>query len=104
MHLNEDRSMPNKLTDTEIAKRLEGFTGWEVRHSKLHKKFRFEDFAEAFGFMAACAVIAQGMNHHPEWSNVYNVVDVELTTHDAGGISDLDFELAQRMNALNFTK
>ena len=93
--------MPKKLTDTEITKRLMHINGWKVRKSKLHKNFRFEDFAEAFGFMASCAVVAQGMNHHPEWSNVYNVVDVELTTHDAGGISDLDFKLAQRMDALH---
>jgi 4a-hydroxytetrahydrobiopterin dehydratase len=96
--------MPKKLTDVEIAKRLEDLTGWLVRKGKLHKKFRFEDFAEAFGFMAACAVVAQGMNHHPEWSNAYNVVDVELTTHDADGISDLDFKLAQRMDALHSAK
>ena len=93
--------MPAKLSDMEIAKELERLTGWEVRNGKLHRIFRFADFAEAFGFMAACAVVAERMNHHPEWSNVYNVVEVELTTHDAGGLSDLDFKLAQRMDELH---
>lgn len=93
--------MPKKLTDTEITKHLTRLAGWKVRRGKLHKKFQFEDFAEAFGFMAACAVVAQGMNHHPDWSNGYNVVDVELSTHDAGGITELDFKLAERMDALD---
>ena len=73
---------------------------WQLRNDKLYRQFLFADFVTAFGFMAQAALIAERMNHHPEWSNVYATVEVELTTHDANGISELDFELAQAMNAL----
>ena len=90
-----------KLTDTEISARLEGISGWTVENEKLHKEFQFESFVEAFGFMASVALIAESMNHHPEWFNVYNRVTVDLATHDAGGISALDFELAKKVDALS---
>ena len=90
-----------KLTDAEISTRLEGLSGWTVENEKMHKEFQFDSFVEAFGFMASVALIAESMNHHPEWFNVYNRVTVDLATHDAGGISVLDFELAKKIDALS---
>ena len=90
-----------KLTDAEINTRLEGLSGWTVENEKLHKELQFDSFVEAFGFMASVALIAESMNHHPEWFNVYNRVTVDLATHDAGGISALDFELAKKIDALS---
>jgi len=91
---------PSKLDDAEIAKRLQSMKGWSLDHGKLHKKFKFENFSEAFAWMTRIAMVAETMNHHPEWSNVYNRVEVDLTTHDAGGISPADFELASVMDRL----
>ena len=90
-----------KLTDAEINTQLEGISGWTVENEKLHKEFQFDSFVEAFGFMASVALIAESMNHHPEWFNVYNRVTVDLATHDAGGISALDFELAKKIDTLS---
>lgn len=92
--------MTRRLDPADVQARLAHAPGWGLRDGKLHRAFRFPDFATAFGFMAASAVVAERMNHHPEWSNVYDLVEVDLVTHDAGGISELDFALAQRMNAL----
>ena len=89
-----------KLTDAEIRDQLEELSGWTVENEKLHKEFQFDSFVEAFGFMARVALIAESMNHHPEWFNVYNHVKVDLATHDAGGISALDFELARKVDSL----
>jgi len=89
-----------KLTDTEVAARLPALPGWTLAAGKLHKAFVFRDFVEAWGFMSAVALAAETMGHHPEWSNVWNRVTVDLTTHDAGGISALDFDLAARMDTL----
>ena len=90
-----------KLTGAEISTRLEELSGWTVENEKLHKEFQFDSFVEAFGFMASVALVAESMNHHPEWFNVYNRVTVDLATHDAGGISALDFELAKKIDALS---
>ena len=90
-----------KLTNAEISTQLEGISGWTVENEKLHKEFQFDSFVEAFGFMTSVALIAESMNHHPEWFNVYNRVIVDLATHDAGGISALDFELAKKVDALS---
>lgn len=93
--------MSQRLGDAEIAAAVDRLSGWQVNSSgKLFREFKFPDFAAAFGFMASAAVVAESMNHHPEWFNVYNTVKVELTTHDAGGLTQLDVELAERMNAL----
>lgn len=92
--------MPDKLTDDEIASRLSSLDGWSLEGGKLHREFRFANFVEAFGFMTRAAIEAESMNHHPEWFNVYSKVVVELTTHEAGGISELDFRLADIMNSL----
>lgn len=75
-------------------------SGWTLKDGKLHKTFRFADFSAAFGWMTQVALAAEAMNHHPEWSNVWNRVEVELVTHDAGGLTERDFALAARMDAL----
>ena len=89
-----------KLTNSEIEAHLEEVAGWSVEDGKLHKQFQFETFVEAFGFMTSLALIAEKMNHHPEWFNVYNRVTIDLMTHDVGGISDLDFQLAKEADTL----
>jgi 4a-hydroxytetrahydrobiopterin dehydratase len=89
-----------KLEPDEIARRLTSLTGWTVVEGKLHREFRFADFVTAFGFMTRAALVAERMNHHPEWFNVWNTVRVDLTTHDAGGISGRDFDLAAAMDRL----
>jgi 4a-hydroxytetrahydrobiopterin dehydratase len=90
----------SKLSDNDIAERLENLDGWTLDQGKLYKEFKFADFVSAFGFMASAALVAESMNHHPEWFNVYNTVRIHLQTHDVAGISDLDFQLAQKMDAL----
>jgi 4a-hydroxytetrahydrobiopterin dehydratase len=89
-----------KLSEREIEERLLGLQDWQLRAGKLHREFRFKDFVAAFGFMSRCALVAERMDHHPEWSNVYNRVSVDLTTHDCQGLSERDFKLAQRMSEL----
>jgi 4a-hydroxytetrahydrobiopterin dehydratase len=93
-------STPAKLTDTEIATALSDLTAWKVEGGKLHREYKFADFVAAFGFMAGSALVAQSMDHHPEWFNVWNTVRVDLATHDAGGITALDVKLAHSMEAL----
>ncbi len=88
------------LTRSERDTALASLDGWTVEDEKLHKTFIFTDFVAAFGFMSSAALVAEAMNHHPEWFNVYNRVVVDLTTHDAGGLTKHDVELATRMNAL----
>ena len=83
-----------KLVSEQVGSALERLPGWTLQKEKLHREYKFPDFAHAFGYMAAAAVMIEKMNHHPEWSNVYNRVTVDLTTHDAGGITALDIELA----------
>lgn len=89
-----------KLGDDEIKQRLSKLTGWGLKDGKLHREFKFASFVEAFGFMASCALVAEKHDHHPEWFNVYNKVIVDLTTHDAQGISARDFVLAEAMDKL----
>ena len=91
---------PAKLADPALEAALAKLSGWSLRDGKLHKQFRFDDFIQAFGFMTRVALVAEAMNHHPEWSNVWNRVDVDLTTHDAKGITELDVSLASRMDEL----
>jgi 4a-hydroxytetrahydrobiopterin dehydratase len=88
-----------KLSDAEIQARLGKLSGWTVNNGKLHRELQFADFVQAFGFMTRCALLAEKRDHHPEWFNVYNKVFIDLTTHDAGGISAKDFELAAAMEA-----
>ena len=89
-----------RLAREEIDQRLAALPDWELQGDKLCRSCRFADFSAAFAFMTRVALAAEQMDHHPEWSNVYNRVDIALTTHDAGGISELDFDLAVRIDAL----
>ncbi len=93
---------PAQLSSQAIEAALaEGsLSGWSVVNAKLRREFKFGDFVSAFGFMTRSALVAEKMDHHPEWFNVYNRVEVDLTTHDAGGITTLDLELARAMNEL----
>jgi 4a-hydroxytetrahydrobiopterin dehydratase len=91
---------PRRLNETELGDALRSLPGWELREAKLHKAYRFPDFVHAFGFMTKVALLAEQANHHPEWFNVYNQVTIDLTTHDAGGISDLDVELARKIEGV----
>jgi 4a-hydroxytetrahydrobiopterin dehydratase len=89
-----------RLDADEVTRRLTAVAGWTLAGGKLHREYRFADFVEAFGFMASVALVAERLNHHPEWSNVWSAVVVDLTTHDAGGITAKDFELAAAMERL----
>jgi 4a-hydroxytetrahydrobiopterin dehydratase len=89
-----------KLEADDVASRLTALAGWTLQAGKLHREYRFADFVEAFGFMTSVALIAERMNHHPEWFNVWSTVRIDLTTHDAAGISAKDFELAAQIERL----
>ena len=93
-----------KLTETEIRNYLEQLNGWSVQNGKLHKEFKFDNFITAFGFMTQLALIAESMNHHPEWFNVYNRVTIDMMTHDADGITLLDIEFAKQANTIGLKK
>jgi len=93
-------SRPRRLSASEIQSALKSLKGWKVENGKLHRDYRFADFAEAFDFMTRAALIAEAMNHHPEWFNVYNSVKIDLVTHDVGGISKRDLALAERLECL----
>ncbi len=88
------------LDEAQIRTALVTVPSWSLAGGKLHREYRFANFVDAFGFMARAALVAEAMNHHPEWSNVYSRVTVDLSTHDAGGITPLDFELALRFEEL----
>ena len=96
--------MANLLTQAERTAFLPalGETGWGAVPDRdaIRKVWKFKSFIEAWGFMSRAALIAEKLNHHPEWSNVYNVVDVTLTTHDCRGLSSLDLDLATRLDRL----
>ena len=94
--------MAKKLTDAERPDALAGIPGWTEMKGRdaIRKSYKFKDFNEAFGFMCRAALIAEKMDHHPEWFNVYNSVEVTLSTHDAGGLTEKDIALASAMNAL----
>ena len=90
------------LTDAEIDVALAGLTGWEkpTGKSAIEKTFRFKNFVEAFGFMTKVALLAEKLDHHPEWSNVYRTVAITLTTHDSKGVTALDVSLATQIENL----
>jgi 4a-hydroxytetrahydrobiopterin dehydratase len=92
--------MAERLSDEQIDDALKELDGWALENGKLNREFKFANFIQAFGFMASAAIEAEKMNHHPEWFNVYSKVSVQLVTHDAGGITGLDIDLAAKMNAL----
>jgi 4a-hydroxytetrahydrobiopterin dehydratase len=91
---------PEKLDPAAIARDLEALDGWMLSEEgkAIAKSFKFKSFRKAFAFMTEAALVAEKLNHHPEWFNVYNRVDVTLTTHDAGGVTELDLKLAAAMD------
>lgn len=89
-----------RLDDAAIRAHLQQLDGWALDDARLHRQFEFADFVQAFGFMASVALAAERMNHHPDWSNVYNRVDIHLSSHDVGGLSERDFKLARTIDAL----
>jgi 4a-hydroxytetrahydrobiopterin dehydratase len=91
---------PVKLSAAEIAVALTKLPHWKLEKDKLHRQYEFADFVAAFQFMAGTALVAQGMDHHPEWFNVWNRVRIDLATHDAGGVTALDLKLAHSMEEL----
>ena len=92
--------MRTKLSEAEISAAVAQLPGWSVAEHKLHREYQFAGFPEAFGFMATAAPTIQKMDHHPEWFNVYNRVVVDLSTHDAGGITQKDFDLAMLLEGI----
>ena len=94
--------MRQKLAGQSRSDALKALTGWsEVQgRDAITRKFVFQDFNEAFGFMSRAALVAEKMDHHPEWFNVYKTVEVTLSTHDAGGLTELDVKLAAAMNTI----
>lgn len=88
------------LSSEEIERLIADQPQWSLVESKLHRELRFASFNEAFGFLTRVALVAEALNHHPEWFNVYNRVVIDLTTHDTCGLSSLDRELALRIEAL----
>lgn len=89
-----------KVTPVEVEEALQDLPGWSAEEGKLRKEFKFGTFAEAMGWMVTVAIYADKLDHHPDWSNGYNKVSVELTTHDMGTLSTLDLALARRMQEL----
>jgi 4a-hydroxytetrahydrobiopterin dehydratase len=89
---------PEPISDEALADFLQDHRGWSMQDGMLHRDLEFSDFNEAFGFMARVALWAEKLNHHPEWSNVWNKVTIDLMTHDIGTLSELDIELATRID------
>ncbi len=92
--------MADKLSDSQVREQLAELEEWSLIDGKLRREFKFADFVRAFGFMTSAAIEAEKLNHHPEWSNVYNKVTVNLVTHSAQGITELDFKLAKKLDGL----
>ncbi|MDB2683037.1 4a-hydroxytetrahydrobiopterin dehydratase [Alphaproteobacteria bacterium] len=92
--------MVEKLSPEAVTTHLAKLEGWSLVDNReaIHKTFKFKDFNQAFKFMSRCAILAEEINHHPEWLNIYNKVNVTLTTHDANGVTILDIEMATKMN------
>jgi len=88
------------LTDAELDERLGSLDGWELVEGRLHKEFRFADFVEAFGFMTRVALVAERLDHHPDWTNVWNRVEVTISSHDAGGLTARCLALAEACDRL----
>ena len=89
-----------KMIPQQLEIGLKEISDWALKDGKLHRELKFKDFGQAWGFMTQVAILAEQMNHHPEWSNVYNQVTIDLTTHEAGGISQRDFDLAKKINEI----
>lgn len=93
-------TQPAKLNRKDIADRLKQLKGWRIKAQALHREFEFADFSAAFAFMTRVALAAEAMNHHPDWSNAWNKVVIDLSTHSAGGLTANDFELASEIQKL----
>jgi 4a-hydroxytetrahydrobiopterin dehydratase len=91
---------PSKISEQEIAARLKDLAGWGIERGNLHRAFEFKDFSQAFGFMTQVALAAESMGHHPDWSNAWNKVVIDLSTHSAGGLTSNDFELAGKIQKI----
>lgn len=89
-----------KLSENEISAELAKIPGWSLAQAKLHRVFEFRDFRQAFAFMTGVALAAEAMNHHPDWSNAWNKVTIDLSTHSAGGLTKNDFELAGQIQKI----
>ena len=89
-----------KLSDAEVKEQLAETKGWTLVNGKLHQEFQCKDFVSAFGNMTRVALVAESMNHHPEWFNVWNKVVIDLNTHSVKGISDYDFKLAEKISEI----
>ena len=98
--MTDEKTTLIKASNEQIQAFLTKFTTWSVENSKLHRDYIFHDFVQAFGFMAEAALIIERSNHHPEWSNVYKNVTVDLTTHEANGITERDFSLAKQLESI----
>jgi 4a-hydroxytetrahydrobiopterin dehydratase len=99
----EEDAMAAKLTGNERTRAIDSLKGWSEPASgrdAIHKEFKFADFNAAFGFMSRVALMAEKLDHHPEWSNVYNKVEITLSTHDVGGVSEFDIALARFIDSL----
>lgn len=90
----------SKLTETKITERLKEMDGWEYGDNAIHTSFEFENFKDAFSSMTRIAFEAEKLGHHPDWANVYNKLQISLSTHDAGGVTEKDFELASIIDEL----
>lgn len=93
-------SRRDRLDDAAVETKLDTLDGWSLDDGRLHRQFEFADFVQAFGFMTSVALVAERMNHHADWSNAYRTVDVHLSSHDVGGLSERDFELAAHIDAI----
>ena len=91
---------PVKASDEQINEFISQFSAWSIKNSKLHREYVFSNFVQAFGFMTEVALIAERADHHPEWFNVYKTVVVDLTTHEADGVTERDFVLAKKMEEI----
>jgi 4a-hydroxytetrahydrobiopterin dehydratase len=89
-----------KLNEQDASRELKKLEGWSIERGNLHRAFEFKDFPQAFGFMTQVALAAESMNHHPDWSNVWNKVVIDLSTHSAGGLTANDFELAGKIQKI----
>ncbi len=89
-----------KLSESEIQEKLKGVDGWEYHDNAIHTTFEFNDFKDAFSVMTRIAFEAEAQQHHPDWSNVYNKLQISLSTHDAGGITENDFNLAKTIDLI----
>ena len=90
-----------RLSKQQVAVGLGRLNGWRVVKGNLHRMFEFKNFTQAFGFMKRVALAAEGLDHHPDWSNAYNKVTIDLSTHSAGGITENDFELASKIQKIH---